>query len=94
MLCRLQAATEDERLAARQRPWILGRGRSKDSCAWAIKRDESTARLTGAADYIMALQKAKHKTAEWQAAAEALRMAAENCGPLMHAHIGMLKRKH
>jgi hypothetical protein len=47
--------------------------------------------LKDAADYIMAMPKVKHSTAEWQAAAEALTMAAENCGPLMHAHVGMLR---
>jgi hypothetical protein len=39
----------------------------------------------------MALPKAKHETAECQAAAEALMMAAEKRGPLMHAHVGMLR---
>jgi len=38
-----------------------------------------------------AAESAKHRTAEWQAAAEALMIAAENRGPLMHAHIGMLR---
>jgi hypothetical protein len=39
----------------------------------------------------MALPKVKHRTAEWQAAAQALMMAAENLGPLMHANVGMLR---
>jgi hypothetical protein len=34
---------------------------------------------------------AKQERPEWQAAAEALIMAAEDRGPLMHAHIGMLR---
>jgi hypothetical protein len=38
----------------------------------------------------MKLSKAKQQSPEWQAAAEALLMAAEDRGPLMHAHVGML----
>jgi hypothetical protein len=47
--------------------------------------------LKDAADYIMKLPKAEQKLQEWQAATEALIMAAEDRGPLMHAHIGMLR---
>ena len=38
----------------------------------------------------MALPKSKQQTPEWHAAIEALLMAAEDRGPLMHAHAGML----
>ena len=44
-----------------------------------------------AADYIMKLQKAAQDLDEWQTATEALLMAAEDLGPLMHARIGMLR---
>jgi hypothetical protein len=47
--------------------------------------------LQDAADYIMKLPKAEQNLAEWQAATEALIMAAEGRGPLMHARIGMLR---
>ena len=50
--------------------------------------------LKDAAAYIMALPKAKQRSPEWQAAAEALLMAAEDRGPLMHAHVGMLLALH
>jgi hypothetical protein len=41
--------------------------------------------LKDAAAYIMALPKAKQQSPEWQAAGEALLLAAEDRGPLMHA---------
>ena len=47
--------------------------------------------LRDAADYIMKLPKAEQDLEEWQAAIEALLMAAEDRGPLMHARIGMLR---
>jgi hypothetical protein len=49
--------------------------------------------LKDAAAYIMALPKSKQKqqAPEWQAAAEVLMMAAEDRGPLMHAHVGMIR---
>jgi hypothetical protein len=37
------------------------------------------------------LPKAEHESPEWQAAMEALIMAAEGRGPLMHARVGMLR---
>jgi hypothetical protein len=43
---------------------------------------------------IMALPKAKQQSPEWHAAAEALLMAAEDRGPLMHAHVGMMPALH
>jgi hypothetical protein len=47
--------------------------------------------LRDAAAYIMKLPKAEQHLDEWQAATEALMMAAEDRGPLMHARIGMLR---
>jgi hypothetical protein len=47
--------------------------------------------LEDAGDYITNLSKAEQQLDEWQAAIEALIMAAENRGPLMHAHIGVLR---
>jgi hypothetical protein len=47
--------------------------------------------LKDAAAFIMALPKAKQRSPQWQAAGLALLMAAEDRGPLMHAHIGMLR---
>jgi len=47
--------------------------------------------LQDAADYIMKLSKADRELPEWQAAGEALIMAAEGRGPLLHARVGMLR---
>ena len=47
--------------------------------------------LRDAAAYIMKLPKAEQHLEEWQTATEALLMAAEDRGPLMHARIGMLR---
>jgi hypothetical protein len=44
-----------------------------------------------AGNYITGLSKAEQQLDEWQTAIEALIMAAENRGPLMHARIGMLR---
>ena len=38
----------------------------------------------------MKLPKAEQDLPEWQAATKALMMAAEDRGPLMHAHVGMM----
>ena len=50
--------------------------------------------LRDAASYIMALPGKTRQSDEWQAAIEALLMAAEDRGPLMHAHIGMMLALH
>jgi hypothetical protein len=50
--------------------------------------------LKDAAAYIMALPKSKQQCPEWQAAIEAVIMAAEDRGPLMHAHVGMVLALH
>jgi hypothetical protein len=47
--------------------------------------------LQDAADYVMKLPKAEQSLPEWQAATEALIMAAEDRGPLMHARVGVLR---
>ena len=47
--------------------------------------------LHDAADYIVKLPKAEQNLEAWQTAVEALLMAAEDRGPLMHARIGMLR---
>jgi hypothetical protein len=47
--------------------------------------------LKEAADYIMKLPKGEQHLEEWQAATEALIMAAEDRGPLMHSRIGVLR---
>jgi hypothetical protein len=47
--------------------------------------------LRDAADYITKLPKADQQHDEWQTAIEALIMAAEGRGPLMHARIGVLR---
>ena len=47
--------------------------------------------LRDAGGYIAALPRAKQQSPEWQAATEALIMAAEDRGPLMQAHSGMLR---
>jgi hypothetical protein len=45
--------------------------------------------LQDAAAFILKLSKAEQSKPHWQAAAEAVIMAAEDRGPLMHADIGM-----
>jgi hypothetical protein len=47
--------------------------------------------LKDTADYIMKLPKAEQKLEEWETATEALIMAAEGRGPLLHARVGMLR---
>ena len=50
--------------------------------------------LKDAAAYILRLPKSKRQSPEWQAAGEAVIMAAEGRGPLMHAHVGMMLALH
>jgi hypothetical protein len=47
--------------------------------------------LRDADDYITSLPKAEQNLDEWQAVVEALIMAAEGRGPVMHSRIGMLR---
>jgi hypothetical protein len=56
-----------------------------------LPRGRQLVTLNDAADYITRLPKTEHETPEWQAATEALIMAAEGRGPLMHARIGVMR---
>jgi len=56
-----------------------------------LPRGRQLVTLQDAADYILKLPKAEQKLEEWQTATEALIMAAEGRGPLMHARVGMLR---
>jgi hypothetical protein len=47
--------------------------------------------LKDAAAYIRKLPAAEQESPDWQAAIEALIMAAEDRGPLMHARIGVMR---
>jgi hypothetical protein len=47
-----------------------------------------------AANYIQRLPKAEQDLPHWQAAIEALMMAAEDRAPLLHARVGMLRAMH
>jgi hypothetical protein len=57
----------------------------------SLPRGRQLVTLEEAAGYIMKLPKAEGDLPEWQAATEALLMAAEDHGPLMHARIGVLR---
>jgi hypothetical protein len=56
-----------------------------------LPRGRALVILKDGAVYIMKLPKAEQSLSEWQAATEALIMAAESRGPLMHARVGMLR---
>jgi hypothetical protein len=56
-----------------------------------LPRGRQLVTLKDAANYITKLPKAKHESPEWQAAIEALIMAAEDRGPLTHASFGVLR---
>jgi hypothetical protein len=47
--------------------------------------------LQDAADHILKLPKATQQLPHWQAGTEALILAAEGRGPLLHARVGMLR---
>jgi hypothetical protein len=47
--------------------------------------------LQDTADHILKLPNATLRLPHWQAAVEALIMAAEDRGPLLHARVGMLR---
>lgn len=47
--------------------------------------------LRDAAKYIERLPKPEQELPHWQAAVEALILAAEDCGPMLHARVGMLR---
>jgi hypothetical protein len=56
-----------------------------------LRKGRQLVTLKDAAAYIMKLPKAEQNAVEWQAATEALIMAAEGRGPLLHARVGMLR---
>jgi hypothetical protein len=56
-----------------------------------IVKGKTLTTLGDAADYIMKLPKAEQDLPEWQTAIEALIMAAEGRGPLLHARVGVLR---
>jgi len=56
-----------------------------------LPRGRQLVTLQDAATFIMKLPKAEQNLAAWQAAVEALIMAAEGRGPLMHARIGVMR---
>jgi hypothetical protein len=56
-----------------------------------LPKGKALVTLRDAASYIMALPGKTRQSDEWQAAIEALLMAAEDRGPLMHAQIGMMR---
>jgi hypothetical protein len=59
-----------------------------------LPKGKTLVTLKDAAAYIKALPKSEQQAPEWQAATEALLMAAEERGPLMHAHVGMMLALH
>ena len=56
-----------------------------------LPRGRQIITLKDAANYIQKLPKATQDLEEWQAAVEALIMAAEGRGPVMHSRIGVLR---
>src|SRR5467141_5054067 len=56
-----------------------------------LPRGRQLVTLKEAAEYIQKLPKAEQELEEWQAAVEALIMAAEGRGPVMHSRIGVLR---
>ena len=56
-----------------------------------LPRGQRLVTLKDAADFITRLPKAEHEAKECQTAIEALIMAAEGRGPLMHARIGVMR---
>lgn len=56
-----------------------------------LARKRKLITLRDAANYMMKLSRAEHDLPEWQAAGEAVIMAAERRGPLLHARVGVLR---
>jgi hypothetical protein len=56
-------------------------------------RSRQLVTLKDAGDYATRLPKAEHSASEWQAAMQALMLAARG-GPMMLAHIGMMQALH
>ena len=57
----------------------------------ALPNDKSLVTLKDAAEYIANSPRKEHESDPWLAAIEALIMAAEDRGPLLHARVGMLR---
>lgn len=57
----------------------------------ALPNGKNLITLREAGSYIAALPKAKQQLPHWQAATEALLMAAHGRGPLLHARVGILR---
>jgi hypothetical protein len=61
---------------------------------WSRKFDDPVPgllTLKDAASYILKLPKSEQALPHWQAAGEAVIMAAEDRGPVLHARVGMLR---
>jgi hypothetical protein len=56
-----------------------------------LPRGRQLVTLEDAGKYITKLPKVEQQLDEWQTATEALIMAAEGRGPLLHARVGMLR---
>lgn len=56
-----------------------------------LPRGRQIVTLEDSAAFILKLRKAERELPEWHAAGEALIMAAEGRGPIMHARIGVLR---
>lgn len=59
-----------------------------------VGRGRELITLEDAANYILSLNDREAKAERWKVAGEALIMAAEGRGPLMHARIGILGALH
>ena len=76
----------------RVRPPVADRGwKRRFDDPIPLPRGRQLVTLKDAAAYIMKLTKAEQHLEEWQTVTEALMMAAEDRGPLMHARIGVLR---
>jgi hypothetical protein len=56
-----------------------------------LPRGRQLVTLQDAGKYITKLPRVEQQLGEWQTATEALIMAAEDRGPLLHARVGMLR---
>lgn len=56
-----------------------------------LPRGRQLVTLADAGNYIAGPPRKEHESAPWQAAIEALNMAAQDRGPLLHARVGMLR---
>jgi hypothetical protein len=58
---------------------------------WALQSGRNLLTLLDAGNYIAALPRKEAEGDHWQAAIEALIMAAQDRGPSLHARVGMLR---